>query len=209
MMAYVILAILWVLWCALHSAFISSRMTEYVKARFPKSHRYYRILYNVVSVLTLIPVILYSMTISGPLIIRYEGSGRIIQISLFLIAHIFFIAGAKAYDIPQFLGFRQIRGANTCSVLTDDCTLDTSGILGVVRHPWYTGVMIIIWARSLDLAGLVTNLMLTAYLIVGTYLEERKLVAQFGQQYVDYQRRVSKFVPIKWIAGKLRDYRKV
>ena len=208
-MAYVILAILWVLWCALHSALISSRMTEYVKARFPKSHRYYRILYNVVSVLTLIPVILYSMTISGPLIIRYEGSGRIIQISLFLIAHIFFIAGAKAYDIPQFLGFRQIRGANTCSVLTDDCTLDTSGILGVVRHPWYTGVMIIIWARSLDLAGLGTNLMLTAYLIVGTYLEERKLVAQFGQQYVDYQRRVSKFVPIKWIAGKLRDYRKV
>jgi len=204
MTKYLILVALWVLWCALHSALIATPVTEYVKARFPKSHRYYRILFNVISVLTLIPVILYSMSISGPLIIRYEGSGRIIQISLFLIAHIFFVAGAKAYDIPQFLGFRQMRGANTCGVLTQDCSLDTSGILGVVRHPWYTGAMIIIWARNLDMAGLITNLMLTGYFIVGTYLEERKLVAQFGQEYVDYQQRVSKFVPIKWTSKKVR-----
>jgi len=208
MMQYVILAILWVLWCGLHSALIASPVTNHVKARFPEGHRYYRILYNVISVMTLIHVILYSMSISGPLIIRYEGSGRLIQLSLFLIAHIFFVAGAKSYDIPQFLGVRQIRGENTCNVLTDDCSLDTTGILGVVRHPWYTGGMIIIWARNLDMAGLVTNLMLTGYFIIGTYLEERKLVSQFGQEYVDYQQRVSKFVPTKWIAGKLWKRRK-
>ena len=90
MMQYVILAILWVLWCGLHSALIASPVTNHVKARFPEGHRYYRILYNVISVMTLIHVILYSMSISGPLIIRYEGSGRLIQLSLFLIAHIFF-----------------------------------------------------------------------------------------------------------------------
>ncbi|CAB5079088.1 hypothetical protein D3OALGA1CA_4260 [Olavius algarvensis associated proteobacterium Delta 3] len=203
-MKYLILVLLWVFWCALHSLLISTPITGYLKRRSREGYRYYRLTFNIVSVITLVPVVLYSMSISGPPIVRYEGAGRIYQVLLFLIAHVFFIAGAKVYDIPQFLGFRQTRHDNTCSVLTEDCSLDTSGILGVVRHPWYTGGMIIIWARNLDMAGLVTNLVLTLYFLIGTYLEERKLVAQFGQEYTDYQQRVSMFIPLKWTSKAFR-----
>jgi protein-S-isoprenylcysteine O-methyltransferase Ste14 len=89
-------------------------------------------------------------------------------------------------------------------VLTDDCSLDTSGVLSLVRHPWYTGGILIIWARPLDTGAILTNLVLTAYFLVGTRLEERKLTAQFGQEYTDYQQRVSMFLPIKWMAGRIR-----
>jgi protein-S-isoprenylcysteine O-methyltransferase Ste14 len=41
---------------------------------------------------------------------------------------------------------------------------------------------------------------LTIYLVVGAILEERKLVAEFGEAYREYQGKVPMFVPAK--AGK-------
>jgi protein-S-isoprenylcysteine O-methyltransferase Ste14 len=79
--------------------------------------------------------------------------------------------------------------------LTRTGGLDTSGILGVVRHPWYAAGILIIWARPLDMAVLVTNAVLTTYLFAGTILEERRLVAEFGDVYREYQNRVPMFFP--------------
>ena len=59
--------------------------------------------------------------------------------------------------------------------------------------------MLLLWARDLDMAALVGNGVLTLYIIVGTLLEERKLVHEFGDPYRSYQERVSMFVPLKWI----------
>jgi len=70
--------------------------------------------------------------------------------------------------------------------------------MSLTRHPWYLGAMALIWAGRLDAPGLLVNLVLTTYLIVGTLLEERKLVAQFGGAYREYQERVSMLLPIKW-----------
>jgi protein-S-isoprenylcysteine O-methyltransferase Ste14 len=44
----------------------------------------------------------------------------------------------------------------------------------------------------------------TAYVVVGTLLEEKKLVAEFGEEYRSYQRRVSMLVPLKWAGTWLR-----
>ena len=38
----------------------------------------------------------------------------------------------------------------------------------------------------------------TIYLILGSRLEEEKLVAQFGKAYQKYQREVPMLVPLKW-----------
>ena len=38
----------------------------------------------------------------------------------------------------------------------------------------------------------------TIYLILGSRLEEEKLVAQFGEAYRKYQREVPMLVPLKW-----------
>jgi protein-S-isoprenylcysteine O-methyltransferase Ste14 len=72
-----------------------------------------------------------------------------------------------------------------------------AGILGRVRHPWYSGAILLLWFRSLDGAGLVTSLVLTAYLVAGTLLEERKLVMEYGEEYERYQREVPMLIP--WI----------
>jgi protein-S-isoprenylcysteine O-methyltransferase Ste14 len=89
--------------------------------------------------------------------------------------------------------------------MTESGEIDSSGVLGVVRHPWYVAVFILLWARDLDQAGITVSLVLSAYLVVGTLLEERKLVLEFGDKYRMYQRQVSMFIPLKWLRSKLQN----
>ena len=61
--------------------------------------------------------------------------------------------------------------------------------------------MMLVWAdyRSLTAATLITNVILTVYLVVGTILEERKLVIELGEEYREYQQQVPMLLPLKWL----------
>jgi len=88
--------------------------------------------------------------------------------------------------------------------MTESGVFDSSGVLGVVRHPWYVAVFILLlWAKDLNLTGITINLVLSAYLVIGTLLEERKLVLEFGDKYRRYQQQVSMFFPLKWLRSTL------
>lgn len=199
-----VLISLWGAWCLLHSFMITHTVTGFVQKRFEKAYRYYRIFYNFIALVTLIPVLVYSSTIKGLPVFHWEGGFRIVQGLLMVSAFLLFIGGARRYDLAQFLGIRQVKKNNTCIALTDDCRLDSGGILGMIRHPWYAGGILIVWARNLDMAAILTSLVITMYFIIGSFLEERKLLAEFGEEYIDYQRRVSMLFPFKWIMQKLR-----
>jgi protein-S-isoprenylcysteine O-methyltransferase Ste14 len=203
MTRYVVLISLWGAWCFLHSFMITLTVTGFVQKRFEKAYPYYRIFYNVMALVTLTPVLVYSFSIKGPAVFRWEGPFRIVQGLLVGSALLLFIGGAKRYDFAQFLGIRQVLENSTCSVLTDDCHLDTGGILGMVRHPWYAGGILIVWARNLDMAAILTSLLITGYFLIGAFLEERKMLAEFGEEYIGYQRRVSMLFPFKWVTQKL------
>jgi len=43
---------------------------------------------------------------------------------------------------------------------------------------------------------LVLNIGLTIYLVVGALYEERKLVREFGETYIDYQQRTPMIIPL-------------
>jgi len=189
------LAILWSAWCALHSFMISQGVISVLKKRFGDRYRFYRIVFNLVSVLTLIPVLIYSGSLRGDPFFTWSGAWRPVQFFLALGAMALFFAGGRHYDLRQFLGIRQVMEHEWKRGLTETGGMDTSGILGVIRHPWYTAAILIIWARPLDMAVLVTNVVLTAYLIIGPVLEEKRLVDEFGKEYQEYQQRVPMFFP--------------
>jgi hypothetical protein len=63
-------------------------------------------------------------------------------------------------------------------------------------------IMTVVPMFPLDQAAIRINLVLCGYFVIGAILEERKHPAQFGQQYVDYQRCVSMVFPFKW-AGRV------
>jgi protein-S-isoprenylcysteine O-methyltransferase Ste14 len=90
-----------------------------------------------------------------------------------------------------------------CKLISDKNEFDTSGILGITRHPWYLAAILLIWARPLDISVIVVNMIFTAYLIAGTYLEEKKLIREFGDKYRIYQQQVSMLIPLKCFSLKL------
>ena len=208
MTRYVVLISLWGAWCFLHSFMITLTVTGFVRKRFGKAYRYYRIFYNVIALVTLAPVLVYSFSIKGLPVFGWEGPFRIVQGLLVFSALLLFIGGARRYNLNQFLGIRQVHENSPCSVLTDDCLPDSGGILGVVRHPWYAGGILIVWARNLDMATILTSLVITGYFLIGAFLEERKLLTEFGEEYIDYQRRVSMLFPFKWVIQKLTGERR-
>jgi steroid 5-alpha reductase family enzyme len=194
-MKLLLLAALWTAWCALHSLLISVRATVFLKHRLGDRYRFTRIIFNIFALLSLVPVVAYSHTIAGEPFIRWEGFWRLVQIPMLGLSLWLFAAGARAYDLRQVLGIRQITEHESTGGITRSGGIATSGILGQLRHPWYSGAILLLWSRNIDGAALVTNVVLTAYLIIGTILEERKLALEFGEEYAEYQKRVPMLIP--------------
>jgi len=200
---YIALSLLITAWCVLHSAMISVSVTAYLKRLLGEGFRFYRLFFNLVAIITLIPVALFAYSIQTEVIVDWSGYMRIGQVILLAMAVLFFFLGGRHFDAGQFFGITQIKEGTSNKVLTDSGDLDTSGVLGVTRHPWYFASILFIWARQMDISAIIVNVWLTAYLIVGTYIEEKKLVGEFGEQYRAYQRRVSMLIPYKWLKAKV------
>jgi protein-S-isoprenylcysteine O-methyltransferase Ste14 len=128
---------------------------------------------------------------------------RLFQMLILGVAVLLFFLGGRHFDIHQVLGIRQIREGTSNKAITDTGELDTSGVLGITRHPWYLATILLIWARQMDVSAIIVNVILTSYLIIGTYLEEKKLVQEFGENYLAYQKRVSMLIPYKWLKERI------
>ena len=67
-----------------------------------------------------------------------------------------------------------------------------------VRHPLYFFVLLLIWAcPELTVDRLIFNILWTFWIYLGTVLEEKDLVADFGEVYRQYQGSVPMLIPWK------------
>lgn len=65
-----------------------------------------------------------------------------------------------------------------------------------VRHPIYLFQILAIWSYpALQADRLLFNWLWTIWIVIGAFLEERNLAAEFGETYREYQRQVPMFIP--------------
>jgi len=113
-----------------------------------------------------------------------------------------FAAALRHYSFLHLLGVRQILDVDRPAAAPG--RIVSTGVLGLIRHPFYSGALLLFWAQDLDGTRLMVNIILTVYVVIGTRLEERKLIREFGNEYIAYQKRVSMFFPWKWLMEQFR-----
>jgi len=196
-----VVALLWLLWCCQHSLLISHRLTFFLQERLPAAMAWYRLGYNLFAFVTLIPVVLYTGWMGGPPVLVWQGWIVALRLVLFLLALVLFYGGAARYDMDTFLGFRQLREKRWQQTLAPGEEFTSSGVFGVTRHPWYLGSMFFIWSvfSQYTAAMFCAAVILSGYLVVGTWLEERKILQSYPDTYGAYQQKVSMLFPWKWL----------
>ncbi len=200
-----IIILLWIGWCTVHSGLISLSVTRYLQGRLGDSFRYYRLFYNTFAVVTLVPLYMVSQSIKGEVVFSWSVGLEVLRLSFFIGSLLLFVFGARKYNLVNFLGIEQIKSGKNHAIMSESGALDTSGILGVTRHPWYLAGLMLIWSSQQDIhvTRFWMNCVLSCYFIIGTLLEERKLKLELGQSYLDYCEQVSMLFPFKWLQAKL------
>lgn len=206
-MNLLLLSLLWLGWCTLHSLLIDPGVVRAIERRMPGIGRYYRLLYNGLALLTLAPLAVVTGAAGGPVVFGWRGWANLLRLVMLLGALGLFLGGAKKYNLQYFLGLTQLRTGKTHLLLTDSPAFADDGVFGLVRHPWYLGVLLLIWSilPEYPWARFLAAVILSIYVFVGAWLEERKILARHGGSYRGYQQRVSMLFPWKWLKKKLHD----
>jgi protein-S-isoprenylcysteine O-methyltransferase Ste14 len=193
-MKYLLIAFLWAAYCSLHSFLISIRFTKLIGRLLKSYYAFYRLFYVVLSIVLLVPLIKYTahadsavpMVYPAPLnVLRYV----LIAGSLIMFGWAFFFN----YDCLSFFGIRQILTFREQDKSSKEVT--KNGLLGIVRHPMYLALIVYLWCQIFSVVDLMVTALLTAYVIIGTLLEERKLILEFGESYAKYQQEVPMLIP--------------
>ncbi len=193
-MNYIILLMIWCSYCLIHSFLISIKFTNVISRLFKKFYAFYRIFYIVISLILLIPLINYSEQISSEIIIEYSYPWNIMRYVWGALL-IFFWAFFFNYDSLSFFGIRQILNLWKENKKNSPNRIKKSGLLGLTRHPMYLTLIIYLWCQTFRLTDLVVNIILTVYIIIGTKLEEQKLILEYGDEYLKYQQEVPMLIP--------------
>jgi protein-S-isoprenylcysteine O-methyltransferase Ste14 len=195
-MEYVQIISLWAAYCAFHSYLISTRFTGLMARLLKRYYAFYRLVYVLISVALLIPLIRYSSQLDSHIVVMDGVVFDVVRKALTLFSlGAFFWAFFFDYDPLSFFGIRQILNLRKTTMPPPSLEIKKKGLLGIIRHPMYLSLIVYLWCQTYTLAEIITNTVLTIYVIIGTILEERKLVLEYGDAYVQYQHEVPMLLP--------------
>ena len=186
-MNYIVLTGGWIVYFALHSLLASDQVKQKVSRTLGTVFRYYRLFYSAFSLVGLLELLILNGSIQSEYLFRSEGIIRYIS----LVATTF---GVMTIQIA----FRQYKLKSFLGLAVESNELKIEGILKLVRHPIYSGIILIVIGFFLfipTVPSLISCGGVFAYLPIGIYFEEKKLIAMFGNAYERYREAVPAIIP--------------
>lgn len=222
-MNYVLLCILWVLWCFFHSFLLATGTKEWFKKRLKNKFIFYRTFYNTFSLVTVLPLLYWQNAIQGPVVIKLSPFLLLFKYVAIFLGMILIGGSFLTFDIWEFAGIRKILKRETKSdgrgmkeekretrdkdkkqkaggrgMKTEQArVIKKHGFYGIVRHPMYLGAFIFCIASMTNapFAKFLGMGILAVYIITGTVLEDRRLARELGDVYRNYQKEVPMILP--------------
>jgi methanethiol S-methyltransferase len=190
----ILLGLLWLAYFSLHSLFASLWLKRHVAGRWPGLMPWYRLLFNALAMILLLPPVALAWWLGGEPVWRFEGIWNWFRLGLMGLALAGFAWSLRYYDGQAFIGLRQIAAGQRD--IADQERLHISPLHRYVRHPWYSLGLVLIWTQELDPARLFSALLISAYLFIGSIQEEHKLTLYHGERYRRYKARVPGLIPL-------------
>lgn len=183
-MSWINYSIVLIAYYALHSIMASSAV-KFVSKNIGINEQLYRILFNVIALVT--TYVVFICFRETPNTLNFAGSpiGFIL-----VIAGVFLVLKSLInYDLLAFIGLTKENHSDELII---------SGLNSRLRHPLYLGILIglVGWIIVQPTSAVVVTYIVTLiYVQFGIYFEEKKLIAQFGEQYKSYKQSVPKLIP--------------
>jgi len=182
-----------------HSGMIRASFRNRLSSVIPRY--YFSAIYSIVSGIVLIVVVLLWQT-SRTVLFQIQGPLQLLPRAICLLGIAGFIWGVRALgtfdpfgriSIVAHIRRKQLRSTN----------LVVRGPYFWVRHPLYFFMLVIIWSvPGVNSDRLLFNVVWTFWIVIGSYLEEKDLVAEFGEKYRFYQKIVPMLLPWKGPIGR-------
>jgi protein-S-isoprenylcysteine O-methyltransferase Ste14 len=158
-----------------------------------KFFRWYRVFYNFFVSVTFLPILALVALLPDRTLYVLPFPWAWISVALQLLSAVVIGIGLLQSGLMSFLGLDALFGVKPAPQ-----SLTFKGFYAWVRHPIYTAGLVFLWSTPVLTQNLFAlNLALTLYILLGARLEERKMVAQFGEVYRRYQQRVPMFLPYR------------
>jgi len=184
---YVLLGLGWAVYFAIHSVLAADRVKAIFRSLLQSGFRFYRIFYSLISTIGLLGLLFFNAAIEGEWLFNPMGVVRYLSLMLATLGVMIVSRAFKEHNALAFVGLKQ-----------EEIKFSRSGILNYVRHPIYSGTILITVGFFLftpTTSSLISTICIFAYLPVGIYLEEKKLIIQFGEQYLLYKKEVPTIIP--------------
>ena len=188
----IILVFCLVAFAAIHSFMASLPFKRFImRVLGSRAEILYMPVFSLIAVLTILPLAYLLYKNPGPVLYIIPSPWRWLMVGGQLIAAI--VAPRALLDAPHRF---KIRSQLSAPETPEAGPLNIRGIYRWIRDPFLLSGLVIMWLTPFMTVNLlVIYLLTTIYLYLGSLHWETRLVAQFGDEYREYQKRVHRIIP--------------
>ncbi len=198
--SYLPSTLIFLIFALLHSLTASHSFKTKLFTISPKLKVWYRAIYNLLS-LFIIGLWWYTLP-EDKILYQFSGFLFFLLLACQVAFAYFFLKSIFAQNGMVFLGIKQILSNLQEGKLPNYLDepqrgrLVTTGLYKYMRHPMYTFAMLVLICSPIMTANLLYSIIIFAlYFWIGSYFEEKNLIKRFGQDYIEYQNKVPRFIP--------------